>query len=237
MKELENEDLRGRVISMGRSEFDKKIGGGIPCGSLTLIEGQSDAGKTVLTQQLIWGSLNCDHRVMLFTTENTVRSFNKQMQSLGLNIQWYLLLGWLRIYAVASSMMKTSAAFDTILAEIDKHQSYDMIVVDSLTLVIVHNPLEDVLTYFEQCKRRCDKGRTIINTAHSYSFNDDVLIRLRSVCDAHFRLHIEEVGGKSVKVLDVAKVKGADQVTGNSLSFEVEPGLGMQIMPFSKAKA
>lgn len=44
-----------RSISTGNIELDKKMGGGIPTGSLTLIEGQSDAGKSVLVQQLAWG--------------------------------------------------------------------------------------------------------------------------------------------------------------------------------------
>ena len=46
-----------RVVATGNPEIDKKIGGGIPEGSLSLIEGQSDAGKSVLVQQLIWGAL------------------------------------------------------------------------------------------------------------------------------------------------------------------------------------
>jgi Predicted ATPases involved in biogenesis of archaeal flagella len=233
----ESEHPFGEIISTGHPEIDKKLGGGVPCGSLTLVEGQSDAGKSVLAQQMIWGSLSGRHRVVLFTTENTVRSFNTQMRSLGLDILDYLLLGWLKIYPIESSKSKNSATFDIILSEIDKQRSYDMIVVDSLTPVIVHNPAEMVLGYFDQCKGRCDKGRTIINIAHSYAFDEGVLIRLRSLCDAHFKLHIEEVGDKLVKVLDVAKVRGADQITGNSLSFDVLPGMGMRIMPLNKAKA
>ncbi len=49
-----------RVVSTGNPEIDKKIGGGIPEGSLSLIEGQSDAGKSVLVQQLVWGALQED---------------------------------------------------------------------------------------------------------------------------------------------------------------------------------
>lgn len=237
MKTSTEEHPFGEVISTGHPEIDKKLGGGIPCGSLTLIEGQSDAGKSVLAQQMIWGSLSSKHRVALFTTENTVRSFNTQMQSLGLDILDYLLLGWLRIYHLESSKIRTSATFDVILAETDRRQRYDMIVIDSLTPVIVHNPLETVLNYFDECKARCDKGKTIINIAHSYAFDESVLIRLRSVCDAHFRLRIEEIGDKLIKVLDVAKVRGADQTTGNSLSFDILPGMGMRIMPLNKAKA
>jgi len=225
------------VVSTGRPEFDRKLGGGIPCGSLTLIEGQSDAGKSVLAQQLIWGSLLGGHRIILFTTENTTRSFSQQMGSLGMDIMEYLLLNWLRVYVLESAKITTSNSLNVILYEVDKREDYDMIVVDSLTSVIVSNTYADVLTFFDECKRRCDKGRTFINVAHSYAFGNEILVRLRSVCDAHFSLHIEETGGRRIKILDVAKVRGADQITGNSLSFEVEPGLGMQVMPFGKARA
>jgi len=225
------------VISSGHPEIDRKLGGGIPSGSLTLIEGQSDAGKSVLAQQLMWGSINAGHRVILISTENTVRSFNNQMQSLGLGIQDQLLLGWIKVFSVESARAEKRSTFETVLTVIDALPDYDVIVVDSLTPVIVHNDIESVLRYFDQCKKRCDKGKTILNIAHSYAFAEDLLIRLRSVCDAHFRLHIEEIGDKLVKVLDVAKVRGADQQTGTSISFDVVPGMGMRIMPLGKAKA
>jgi flagellar protein FlaH len=225
------------VISTGHPEIDRKLGGGIPQGSLTLIEGQSDAGKSVLSQQMIWGSMQAGHRVALVSTENTVRSFNNQMRSLGLDIIDYLLLGRLKVYHVESARAESRRTFDTVLQVMDALPEFDVVVVDSLTPVIVHNDLESVLRYFDQCKKRCDKGKTVLNIAHSYAFAEDLLIRLRSVCDAHFRLHIEEIGDKLIKVLDVAKVRGADQQTGNSLSFDVVPGIGMRIMPLSKAKA
>jgi flagellar protein FlaH len=37
-----------------------------------------------------------------------------------------------------------------------------------------------------------------------------------------------------VKVLEVAKVRGAELSTGNIVSFDVEPMLGMKIIPVSK---
>jgi flagellar protein FlaH len=225
------------TISTGHPEIDRKLGGGIPSGSLTLIEGQSDAGKSVMSQQMMWGSLNAGHQVVLISTENTVRSFNTQMLSLGLDILDYLLLGRIRVYSVESAGAEKQSTFDALLRVMDSLPEHDVVVVDSLTPVIVHNDVESVLRYFDQCKKRCDKGKTVLNIAHSYAFAEDLLIRLRSVCDAHFRLHIEEVGDKLVKVLDVAKVRGADQQTGNSLSFDVVPGIGMRIMPLGKAKA
>ena len=97
------EDADKSIISTGHPEIDKKLGGGIPIGSLTLIEGQSDAGKSVLCQQMIWGSLNGGFKVLLFTTENTVKSLVSQMESLGLGILDYLLLGRLKIFYMKPS--------------------------------------------------------------------------------------------------------------------------------------
>ena len=45
---------------------------------------------------------------------------------------------------------------------------------------------------------------------------------------------VDEDGHLLVKVLEVAKVRGAEMITGNIVSFDVEPGLGMRIIPISK---
>ena len=68
---MTTEVVRSRLVTTGNIEIDKKVGGGLPPGSLTLIEGQSDAGKSVLVQQFIWGSLQQGLRIALYTTENT----------------------------------------------------------------------------------------------------------------------------------------------------------------------
>lgn len=235
----EDAEIKKDIISTGHPEIDKKLGGGIPKGSLVLIEGQSDAGKSVLCQQMIWGSLNNEFKVLLFTTENTVKSLVSQMESLGLDILAHLLLGRLRIYNMKPSRVKTSPhdAFETILETIEKYEDYHFPIVDSLTPVVTNAGGEEALTYFEHCKALCDKGKTIINVTHTYAFDQDLLIRIRSICDAHFKLLIEKVGDKLVKTLEVAKIRGAAQNTGNILTFDVEPEVGMKIMPMSRAKA
>ena len=84
---------------------------------------------------------------------------------------------------------------------------------------------------------KCDLNKTIIFTVHSHAFNEQMFTRIRSICDAHLRLRVEEVGDKLVKALEVAKIRGAEKSTGNVISFEVEPGLGMRIVPITRAKA
>jgi flagellar protein FlaH len=229
-------EVKTEIISTGNTEIDKRLGGGIPVGSLTLIEGQSDAGKSVLAQQMIWGSLHDKHKVVIFTTENTVKSLVTQMQSLGLDILDQVLLGWLKIYFLQPSKTDLTSCLETLLTSMECLKDYRLVIVDSLTPIIAYTSLEDVLSYFDRCKLLCDDGRTIVNIAHSFAFNEEMLSRIRSMCDAHLRLGIDEVGEKLLKFLEVLKVKGADKGTGNILSFDVEPGTGMKILPLSKAR-
>ncbi len=232
-------EVMKKIISTGHPEIDKKLGGGVPVGSLTLVEGESDAGKSVLCQQMIWGSLSNGYRAILFTTENTTRSLVTQMDSLGLHILDHLLLGRLRVYYFKPSMAKahSSDSFATIIRTISQAETFPLVVVDSLTPMLSMAGDTDIMGYFERCKFFCDQGRTIINVTHSYALNNDLMIRLRSACDAHLRLMIEKIGDKLVKTLEVAKVRGAAQTTGNVITFEVEPEVGMKIMPLSRAKA
>jgi len=227
-----------RLITTGNVELDKKMGGGIPHGSLTLIEGQSDAGKSVLAQQLTWGGLRDDLRFLFYTTENTTRSLLKQMQDLGLDIEDYFLLGRINIYAVPQAFTEEqSRSIFQLLRYHISQQETDVVVVDSLTTFVSHVPDQETLTFFTLCKDFCDLDRTVIFTMHSHAFSEQMFIRLRSICDAHLRLRVEEVGDRLVKALEVAKIRGAEKSTGNVISFEVEPNLGMRIVPITKAKA
>jgi flagellar protein FlaH len=239
MAALNDTGNKKQIISTGHPEIDKKLGGGIPIGSLTLVEGQSDAGKSVLCQQMIWGTLNHGFKALLFTTENTTRSLVTQMDSLGLGVLDYLILGRLKVYYMKPSRVKQRPAetFTTILDSIAKHSKYELVVVDSLTPMLSVSSDVDIMGYFERCKYYCDHGTTIIDVTHTYAMNNDVLVRIRSACDAHLRLMIEKIGDKLVKTLEVAKVRGAAQTTGNIITFDVEPEVGMKIMPLSRAKA
>ena len=225
-----------RVISTGNAEIDKKMGGGIPAGSLILIEGQSDSGKSVLAQQLIWGSLYDQFEVVLYTTENTIKSFTRQMTSLSLDITDFLLLGKLKIYEIKASrsQLTPSRVFTLLLADLDERGGTPLIVMDSLTTFITHSSIEETMTYFEICKHYCDRGMTVITVVNSYAFDEADLGRVRSMCDAHLSLRNEEIGDRQIKVLEVAKIRGADMQTGNIVSFDVEPMLGMKIIPVSK---
>ncbi|MCB8980478.1 MAG: flagellar accessory protein FlaH [Ardenticatenaceae bacterium] len=225
------------VVSTGSDELDNKVGGGIPLGSLTLIEGGSHSGKSVFSQQLLWGSLRDGYRISLFTSENTVKSLMRQMDSLNLNVQTNLLLGHLRVYPMEVSKSQEEA-LESLLSAIKSEaaKERDLIFVDALTPFISGSPAGMIISYFEQCKRLCSNGTTVVTIIHSHAVDQDLLVRIQSLCDAHLRLRTENAGSKLIKIMEVAKIRGASKNTGNIISFEIEPGIGMRIIPISKAQ-
>jgi archaeal flagellar protein FlaH len=228
------------VIVTGIREVDEKIGGGIPVGSLGLIEGHSDAGKSVLCQHLTYGALTAsDLSVAYYTTENTVKSLVAQMESLNLCTIDHFLMDRFRIFPLTmkGDVEDTSCRFNLLIKHFDTLPGYfKLVIVDSITMLVAHSDQVANVDFFSACKNLCDSGRTILLVAHSYAFDEEVLSRSRSLCDAHFRIKLEQMGDRLVKIMEVLKVRGADKATGDIVTFEVEPKVGMRIIPMSKAR-
>lgn len=234
-----SETKKGAVILTGVHEIDEKLGGGIPVGSLGLIEGQPDSGKSVLCQHLSYGALTASGMsAAYYTTENSIRSLISQMDSLSLFTIDYLLTDHFRIYPL---VLSRPAGGDKFFRLLTNHMNalpeyFKLVIIDSITNVISHNKAVDIIDFFMTCKQACDKGRSVILVAHHYAFEEEVLARSRSVCDVHLRMRLEDLGVRMVPIMEVLKVRGADRPTGEVVSFEIEPKTGMRIIPLSKAK-
>lgn len=233
-------EMQRDVIVTGVREVDNKLGGGIPLGSLGLIEGHPDAGKSVLAQHLTYGALALGQMcVAYYTTENTVKSLVEQMDSLALSTLDYLLTDRLRIYPLSlrARLKNTRKPFrDLVEHFMDLPERFQVIVVDSLTVLVAHSNPVPLIDFFWACKDLCNVGRSILLVVHSHAFDVDLLSRITSLCDAHLRLRLEQVGDRFVKIMEVLKVRGADKPTGEIVSFEIEPKVGMRIIPLAKAR-
>ena len=226
------------ILTCGNMEMDKKMGGGIPTGSLVIIEGGNDTGKSVIAQQIMWGALQQGFIFANYTTENTIKSLLKQMDSLSLDVSDYFVLGSLKIYPIhvgGNGMDEDFPFLDYIIADV-KAKPVEVILLDSLTVFVTGTQERDILSFFTKCKEICDTGKTIMLTVHTFAFGEELLTRVRSICDAHLSLKKEEVGDKLVKTLEVAKIRGALKKTGNVITFDVEPQFGVRIIPVSRAK-
>lgn len=226
------------VITFGNTELDKKIGGGIPASSLSLVDGPNASGKSVLTQQIMWGAAQQGFTIASYTTENTIKSLLKQMDSLSFDITDYFVFGKLKIHPIRikGTEWAEDVPFLKYIVNDLKRKREEIVVIDSLSIFVSHSSETDILDFFTACKGLCDSGKSILVTLHDYVFTEEMMTRLKSICDAHIRLRIEEVGDRLVKTMEVAKIRGAKRTTGNIIGFEVEPGFGLRIIPISRAK-
>ena len=161
-------------FSTGFSALDKPLGGGIPIGSLTLIDGQSKAGKSILCQQLSYGALDADVAVAYYTTEYTVAGLVEQMQSVQFDIADDFLIDQFRIYPL---VMSGDPELDTAFNRISSHLqslpgSFKFIIVDTVTDIVAHSTTDSIIGFFQLCKRICEQGRAICLVSHSYAFDE-----------------------------------------------------------------
>ena len=84
---------------------------------------------------MVHGCLVDGYQLSFFTSENTVRSLVKQMRSLNLDIQEYLLLGKLRVFPVETSHLGNDAP-TVLFNALKTEKKREMIFVDSLTSFI-----------------------------------------------------------------------------------------------------
>jgi len=171
MEEVELSE-RKDVLTSGNSEIDKRLGGGIPLKTLTLIEGENDTGKSVLCQQFAYGSLISGHNVAYYTTENTQRSLLSQMESLGLDVSDFFAWGYLRIFPIHLEGIEWSAdqmrkILKLLTAHIKKERE-DVVIIDSLTMFTTYSTEDDILEFLTKLKNICDAGKTILITLHQH---------------------------------------------------------------------
>lgn len=238
--ELNVDEETKSILSTGNPEIDKKLADGLPTSSLNLVEGANDTGKSVLTQQIMWGGLSQGFNIAIYTTENTTKSFLNQMESLSFDVTDHFAWGYLKIYPIHVEGVEWNAEltknFLQRLVDHIKSVKEEVIIIDSFTVFTISSSQDDIFNFFAECKARCDSGKTILITLHQYAFDEDTLIRIRSIADGHIKLRLEQVGDRYVSMMEVAKIRGAKKITGNVVSFEVHPGYGLKIIPYSSAQ-
>ena len=217
----------------------RKLGGGIPLASFTLIEGTPMAGKSVLCQHLAYGSLLDGRGIAYFSSEYTSTGLMKQMASIGLRASKYLEEGRIDIFPVQDpdNENDSGSMLGALAHAIGNVSSQsDLVIVDAVTRLVSFSASKDIVAFFSSMRRLCSKGKTVIIVAHSYAFDSDLVRRVGDLCDTHLKLCTGNVRSKVVRIAEVVKTNNVKLDTDNIISFEVESGTGIRIIPFSQAK-
>ena len=229
-----------KTISLGVPELDKGLGGGIPHPSLISIEGEHGSGKTVISQQIVYHMLKSGIKSIVITTENTVKEYLKMMKSIKLDATSFFITGRLKIYSfhVKGGMWSKYLsplflhAISSFLAF--KNTSYKCIVIDDLSSLSIDVTRDSFLTFITRMKNLVSDGRTIILTFHPKFLEDESIRILKASSDVYFVMKNAYIGNMQVKVLQIVKLWGSFGERKAAINLEINPSLGLRVLPIGE---
>jgi flagellar protein FlaH len=222
-------------IELKRDEFHRRLGGGIPTGSLMLIEGKYGYGKSIICQRLAYGVLNHNAKVTYISNELSTKDFFQQMDSVRYDVTEYILdqhLLFIPMFPLLGSVTFRKDFINRLMGAEELFKN-DLIIIDTLSFILVQdNATEkkcfEVIKFF---KKMANLEKTILFTVDSEHLNPNLLTLVRSMCDIHFELGQKAIGGDIKRYIAVNRFKRSKEFVNPIIPFRVEPneGLGIEI--------
>ena len=215
-----------------RDEFNRKLGGGFPPGSLVVMEGGSGAGKSTICQRMIYGLLENETSVTFISTQQTTKGFINQMYSLDYPIAPYLLNGSLLFIPVIPLVQAAKSRIDFIERLMTAQELFDndIIVIDTISSLIkysVDNEKSlDLISFF---KKLNGMGKIIILTVEPSQLSEDITSMFRSSCDVYISLKVKPMANEVKRTVVVNKFTGAKGPVGQMIGFRIEPKVGLVV--------
>lgn len=227
----------------GTDRVNNAVGGGIPAGSVMLIEGEDGAGKSVVSQRMAYGMACEDAYVTYVSTELESWEFVQQMYSLS--------------YDVVEHLLDEQLLF--LHADVDTHDDgderqllsrfagattlwrADVVYVDSLSAILRNDPnyeaaldtgdedrvLQRLVSFLRQVTIQ---DKTVVLTVDPNSVTEDTLRPLRNVADIYFQIETSTVGQEIRRNILVRRFQNMKNPVDDSIGFSVQQGRGMSIV-------
>jgi flagellar protein FlaH len=230
------------ILSLGIKDLDKSIGGGFPYPSLASIEGDFGSGKTALTQQIVYCALKAKMRVCVITSETTIKEYLAMMKSIKLDPYQYYINAKMDMYALHVEGGKWSQFLSSLFFKVTRNflemykDRYDFIVIDSLSILAVDTPPHVFLTFITRMKNLVSQGKTIILTYHPNFLPENSIMKLKASSDVYLTISNGKVAGVQVKILKIVKLWGTSGDRKPSVSLEINPHLGLRVLPLGGVK-
>jgi len=232
--------------SLGLEDTDRvnhAIGGGIPEGSIVLVEGVDGAGKSVWTQRMCYGMAAEDAYVAYVSTELTAADFMQQMHSLSYDVVDHMLSGQVLFLHADVDTHRGGDSRELLsgLTEPSTLWQGDVIFVDAFSAFLRNDPrfdaitdageedheMESVLTFLQ---RMTNQGKTVVLTVDPEATTERALRPIRSVADVFLQIETEEVGQDIRRNVRVRRFANMKQPVDDGIAFNVQQGRGLTIV-------
>ncbi|MDY6818326.1 MAG: ATPase domain-containing protein [Halobacteriales archaeon] len=242
-----------QLASLGLEDHDRlneELGGGIPGGSIVLMEGDYGAGKSVMSQRFSYGLCQTGETVTLLSTELTVSGFIDQMHSLSYDIVRPMLdEKILFLHADIDSGNNFTDNDDSDesrkellrrLMEAETMWESDVVIIDTFDAILRNDPKFEALVRENEERQAAleiisffrdliSRGKIIVLTVDPSTLHEDAIGPFRAIADVFLELEMIEVGNEVRRQISVKRFAGMGEQVGDTIGFSVRSGTGIVI--------
>ncbi|GGM70369.1 flagellar protein FlaH [Halarchaeum rubridurum] len=243
------------LYELGLEDSDRvsnAFGGGLPAGSLVLVEGEHGAGKSVLGQRFCYGLCETGTTVTYVSQEETSASFIEQTRSLDYDPVDHLLRERLLfLHANVDTFDAIDEQGDdadgprrellTRMMHAGTMWQSDVVVIDGFDAILRSDPqfqraveqnreddvIQNVLSFFRQLLA---DDKTVVLTVNPDSLSGRALRPLRDTSGVYLQLNTKQVAGDVRREIIVRKFANMGDQVDDSISFDVQVNRGMTIV-------
>jgi flagellar protein FlaH len=224
-----------------RDRVNSAFGGGIPAGTLGLIEGPQGAGKSALAQRFVYGFCETGVATTYVTPELTAGEFIAQMQSLSYGVVEHLLGDRLLFLSAEAATYGEDRPLIAPFVQADTLWRADAVVVDGLGTLVRNDPELAALVESGDADRvtrrlvsaiqgRADRETTVLLTVADDALPEKALRPLRSAAGFYLDLAVSEVAGDVRRSAVVRRFEEMPAPVNDTVSYSVEQGRGITIV-------
>lgn len=133
------------LLSSGVPQLDSLMGGGIECGTSTLIVGAAGSGKSTIATQFATTTAASGKRAAMFVFDESIETLIKRAKGLGIEVAEQMDCGRLLVQPVDPAEMSPGQFAQQVADAVHVHK-VSLIVIDSLNGYLNSMPEEDFLT-------------------------------------------------------------------------------------------
>ena len=240
------------IRSLGLEDHDrlnKELGGGIPRGSIVLMEGDYGAGKSALSQRISYGFCQEGTTVSFLSTELTIGGFLDQMHSLSYDVVEHLLDERLLFLhanldtgGVLSGGSNEENRMDLLTRLMDAETMWtaEVIVIDTFDAILRNDPTFEALIRKNEERQAAleiisffrdmiSEGKIIVLTVDPSTVDGDAIGPFRAIADVFLELEMVEVGNDVRRQISVKRFAGMGEQVGDTIGYSVRSGTGIVI--------
>ena len=207
-------DVSDKNLVSGSAPLDALLGGGLTCGTSTLITGAAGTGKSILCSQFAKSAIESGERVLFYLFDERISTFKLRAKALGMVMESALASGQLRLVQVEPTELSPGEFASQVVRAVED-DGVTLVVLDSINGYLQSMPEERLLAIqiHELLSFLANNGVTSIMTLVQHGiFGNPVAeaLDVSYLADTVMLLRYFEVSGSVRQAISVVKKRSGN---------------------------